>query len=124
MFLREVAADTPPIEKKSVRESENKKNNTPLQGDVLARQNRKTRKASANYSSSEESSSSDDEVAPQPEPRGARVPGLVEQITRRPEFKGLVSYRTYRLADTSQLVDASVTGKINAHLKRLKHYLD
>jgi hypothetical protein len=125
MFLREVAADTPSMEKKIVRERESKKNNTPLQGDVLARQNRKTRKASANYSSSEEeSSSSDDEVAPQPEPRGARVPGLVEQITRRPEFKGLVSYRTYRLADTSQLVDASVTGKINAHLKRLKHYVD
>jgi hypothetical protein len=103
MFLREVAADTPPMETKIVHECESKKNHTPPQGDVLARQNRKTRKASASYSSSEESSSSDDGVTPQPEPRGARVPGLVEQITRRPEFKGLVSYLTYRLADISQL---------------------
>jgi hypothetical protein len=42
-------------------------------------------------------------------PRGPRVSGLVELTTRRPEFKPLVSYRTYRLKDRSQLVDDTVT---------------
>jgi hypothetical protein len=56
--------------------------------------------------------------------RGRRVDGLVEQTTRRPEFKSLVSYRTYRLADTTQAVDTVDTGKVNGYLKKFRHHLD
>jgi hypothetical protein len=35
-------------------------------------------------------------------PQGRRVPGLVQFTTRRPEFKKLISYRTYRLKDVTQ----------------------
>ena len=94
-------------------------------GDVLSRQSRHKRKSSSDGASSEEEEpSSSEEEAPQPEPRGAKVPGLTEQVTRRPEFKSLVSYRTYRLRNTDQKVDSSVTGRVNANLKRLKHCLD
>jgi hypothetical protein len=43
---------------------------------------------------------------------GAEVTGLVEQVTRRPKFKSLVSYRTDRLKDISQGVDYTVTGRV------------
>jgi hypothetical protein len=127
MVLREMVTDDPVVEKGAPdgeQKKKKKKLTTPIQGDVLSRQARKLRKSSADDDSSEDKSSSDDEEVSRPEPRGARVPGLIEQATRRPEFKKLVSYRAYRLVDTSQKVDSSVSAKGNAHLKRLKHYLD
>jgi hypothetical protein len=45
-------------------------------------------------------------------------------LTRRSEFKTLVSYRTYRLVNTSQLSGIAVSGQINSQLKRLRHYVD
>jgi hypothetical protein len=51
------------------------------------------------------------------------VSGLTEQVTRRPEFKELISYSTYRFQDVSQGVDSAVTGRVNTLLKRLKHNL-
>jgi hypothetical protein len=56
--------------------------------------------------------------------RGRRVDGLVEQTTRRPEFKSLVENRTYRFADTTQVVDAVYTGKVNGYLKKFRHNLE
>jgi hypothetical protein len=44
-------------------------------------------------------------------------------VTRRPEFKNLVSYRTYRLANTIQKTIAAVSGKLNSQLKQLRHYV-
>jgi hypothetical protein len=56
--------------------------------------------------------------------RGRRVDGLLEQTTRRPEIKSLVSYRTYRLADTTQAVNTVDTGKMNGYLKKFRHHLE
>jgi hypothetical protein len=56
--------------------------------------------------------------------RGRRVDGLVEQTSRRPEFKSLVSYRTYRLADTTQAVDTVNIGMVNGYLKKLRRRLE
>jgi hypothetical protein len=52
------------------------------------------------------------------------VLGLTELVTRRPEFKALVSYRTYWHRKDDQRVDSAVTGRIIADLKRLTHRLD
>ena len=127
IVLRELIEDTPKPEvkgKMSRKKMSAKAANT-RKGDVLSRQSRHKRKSSSDGASSEEEEpSSSEEEAPQPEPRGAKVPGLTEQVTRRPEFKSLVSYRTYRLRNTDQKVDSSVTGRVNANLKRLKHCLD
>ena len=55
-------------------------------------------------------------------PLGRRVSGLKEKTTRRSEFKKLVSYRTYRLADTTRVVDSEDTGRVNGYLKKLKSW--
>jgi hypothetical protein len=133
MFLRELVADTP-MANKGYKQKE-KKNQTSAsttnKGDVQhlhshkSRSSRKSRKLSGDDSSSKASSSSDEEEeAPRTAPRGDRVPGLTEQVTRRPEFKSLISYRSYRLADSSQEVESHATGRVNGHLKKLKHHLD
>jgi hypothetical protein len=56
-------------------------------------------------------------------PMGPRVAGLVELSTRRPEFRPLVNYRTYRLKDRSQRVDDSVTHRVNTYIKMLRHHV-
>jgi hypothetical protein len=84
------------------------KKSTTKKGDVLSRQNRSERKSShrgATQGNDSSSSSHEEEevvVTSSSEALGAEVTGLVEQVTRRPEFKSLVSYRTYRLKDISQ----------------------
>jgi hypothetical protein len=123
MVLRELVAD-PPKEKVMSKKKIVSTTFTPFQGDDLNRLSRPQRNPSPDGDTSENEDTSSEEEGPKPEPRGARVPGLKEQVTRRPEFKSLVSYRSYRLGDTDQRVNASLTGKVNAHLKRLKHYLD
>jgi hypothetical protein len=55
-------------------------------------------------------------------PLGRRVRGLVELQTRLPEYKGLVSYRSYRLKDTEAVIDENDTGKVNGILKKIKHH--
>jgi hypothetical protein len=57
------------------------------------------------------------------ERKGPRVAGLVELTTRRPEFRPLVSYRSYRLAIRDQTVDDRITSKVNAYLKMMKHHV-
>jgi hypothetical protein len=125
--LRELVEDTPrpELNGKTSRKTDSAKTTNTRKGDVLSRQSRQKRKSSSDCASSEEEEpSSSEEEAPQSEPRGAKVPGLTEQVTRRPEFKALVSYRTYRPRNTDQKVDFSVTGCVNANLKRLKNCLD
>jgi hypothetical protein len=56
-------------------------------------------------------------------PKGLRVEGLVELTTRRPEFRPLVNYRSYRLANRSQTVDDHVTSKVNSYLKTMRHHV-
>jgi hypothetical protein len=56
-------------------------------------------------------------------PKGRRVEGLVELTTRRPEFRPLVNYRSYRLANRSQTVDDHVTSKVNSYLKMMRHHV-
>jgi hypothetical protein len=56
-------------------------------------------------------------------PKGGRVEGLVELTTRRPEFRPLVNYRSYRLATRSQTVDDHVTSKVNSYLKMMRHHV-
>jgi hypothetical protein len=121
MILREITTDdTPAGEKKK------KKLKKTLQVDDSpnSQKSRGKTRSSPKGDSSTEDSSEEEEEAPIRTPRGERVPGLVEQTTRRPEFKALVSYRTYRLIDTTQSLDAVVTGKINGYLKKLKHHID
>lgn len=55
--------------------------------------------------------------------KGPRVEGLTELTTRRPEFRPLVSYRTYRLANQSQRVNDHVTAKVNSYLKMMRHHV-
>jgi hypothetical protein len=53
--------------------------------------------------------------------KGKSVPGLEEIVPSRSDYKDLVSYRTYRLADRSNRYNAAVTGKMSTYLKRVKH---
>jgi hypothetical protein len=55
--------------------------------------------------------------------KGPRVAGLVELTTRRPEFRPLVSYPSYRLAIRTQTVDDRVTSKVNSYLKMMRHHV-
>ena len=55
--------------------------------------------------------------------KGPRVAGLVELTTRRPEFRPLVNYRSYRLAIRTQTVDDRVTSKVNSYLKMMRHHV-
>jgi hypothetical protein len=100
-----------------------RKKKTSPRGDVP---NRHKTSHDPEYSSSsgEEASDEDADEAPTRAPLGRRVSGLKEQTTRRPEFKTLVSYCTYRLADTTRVVDSVDTGRVNGYLKKLKHHLD
>jgi hypothetical protein len=101
---------------------------SPKKGDVL---NRYKTKASSDeeMTSDEEADSSDDEEGTMTYPNnakegplGRRFRGLVELQTRLPEYKVLVSYRSYRLKDTEAVIDENDTGKVNEILKRIKHH--
>jgi hypothetical protein len=74
-------------------------------------------------SSPDDGSSSSDESVPRKGNRtkGKSVPGLEEIIPSRSDYKDLVSYRTYRLANRSNRYNAAVTGKMSTYLKRVKH---
>jgi hypothetical protein len=65
-------------------------------------------------SSPDEGSSSSDDSVPRKGYRmkGKSVPGLEEIIPSRSDYNNLVSYRTYRLANRSNLYNAAVTGKM------------
>jgi hypothetical protein len=68
------------------------------------------------------SSSSDDSVPREGSRiKGKFVPGLEETIPSRSDYKNLVSYRTYRLANRINRYNAAVTGKMSTYLKRVKH---
>jgi hypothetical protein len=104
------------------------KNVSPKKGYVL---NHYKSKASSNEerTSDEEADSSDDEERPilypnhdKRGPLGRRVRGLVELKTRLPEYQCLVSYRSYRLKNTEEVIDENDTGKVNGILKRIKHH--
>ena len=105
-------------------DSEKKSKKSSIKKGVPSRQKKKKSPDSSDESSSDAGDSSDEEDLEASTTLGAAVPGLTEQVTRRPEFKSLVSYRAYRLADTSQKGGAAVSGKINSQLKRLRHYVD
>jgi hypothetical protein len=131
MFLLEIAVDDPVPERasKGTRECEkmsSKKNKTSTtqKGDFLSLHKSRKLPAASDESSDEGEISSDEDDLPRSDLIGAAVPRLTEQVTRRPEFKTFVSYRSYRLADTSQNANAVVSGKINVQLKRLRHYAD
>jgi hypothetical protein len=53
--------------------------------------------------------------------KGPRVAGFVELTTRRPEFRPLVSYRSYHLEIRTQTVDDRVTSKVNSYFKMMRH---
>jgi hypothetical protein len=52
---------------------------------------------------------------------GKAVPGLNEIIPARSDYTQLVSYRSYRLLNRSNVYNDSVTGKLSSYLKRMKH---
>jgi hypothetical protein len=132
-LVQDLPAETDPSEKKSEKKSEKRsvkksvKKTSHQRGDAP---NRPKTKASYDGDSSSEAETFEDEEAvarypgTQDTPQGRRVPGLIELTTRRPEYRALVSYRTYRLKDTSQALDEVETGKVNGNLKRLKHHFD
>jgi hypothetical protein len=98
------AENTPTGEEGSARKKK-KKSKTKLSGGVP---NRHKSSGERGDSSSSDEVTSDEEAlrgaSHSAASRGRRVDGLVEQTISRPEFKSLVSYRTYRLADTAQAV--------------------
>jgi hypothetical protein len=53
-----------------------------------------------------------------------RVPGLVTIKARRPEFRPLLNYRTYRLNDMRVEVTEKDTLRVNSLLKRMRHHLE
>jgi Integrase zinc binding domain len=89
----------------------------------------KARSARDKDSSSESSTSSvdyDASLGPNGGERvrkGPRVAGLVKLTTRRPEFRPLVSYRSYRVAIRTQTIDDRVTSKVNSYLKMMRHHV-
>jgi hypothetical protein len=114
--------------KKEALSRDRSKTVSPKKGEVL---NRYKTKASSDdeRTSDEEADSSEDEEGTMTYPihakgglLGRRVRGLVELQTRLPEYKGLVSYRFYRLKDTEAMIDENDTGKVNGILKRIKHH--
>ena len=128
IVFRELVADDAPVEKlppARVREQQKKKKKikTPNRADTSRPKSKKPAEAS-DESSTEAEETSDEEESTSIEVLGPDVPGLTEQATRRPEFKNLVSYRAYRLADMSQTAGTVMSGKIYSHLKRLRHYVD
>ena len=101
----------------SPKKKKDQKNTTAV--DVPNRHRSMQHQAEFEQNSPEEDSASDEEDFPRPNRKGAAVTGLIEQVTRRPEFKNLVSYRTYRLSDTTQKANAAVSGNLNSKLKQL-----
>jgi hypothetical protein len=114
IFMRELVRDLPieDISKKKMKKEPPSRNRSktlsPKKGDVL---NRYKTKASSDEEgpSDEEADTSGDEEGPltysnhaKGGPLGRRVRGLVELQTRLPEYKRLVSYRSYRLKDTKR----------------------
>jgi hypothetical protein len=112
IVMRELVQDLPieDLRKKKTKKEPHSRNRSktvsPKKGDVS---NRCKTKASSGEegTSSEEADPWDDEEGPMTYPNnskggplGRRVRGLVELQTRLPEYKGLVSYRSYRLKDT------------------------
>jgi hypothetical protein len=53
--------------------------------------------------------------------KGKSVPGLEEIIPSRSDYRKLVSYRPYLLANRSSRYNAAATGKMSTYLKRVKH---
>jgi hypothetical protein len=119
IMLREIAD---PEESSDKKKKIKKKKSTPLNGD--ARRHASRFKDVPDHPSSEEDDTSEEEDNSDSESMGPAVPGLTEQQTRRPEFAKLVSYRAYRLNNRSQKVNPTVSGNVNAQLKRLKHHID
>jgi hypothetical protein len=91
-------------------------------GDSLNSRKNKLRKQ-ASDSSSEGDTSEDNDVHTHVG-LGPAVPGLTELTTRRPEFKELLSYRAYRLADLTQKVDGAAHNRLSSLLRRLKYHLE
>lgn len=120
IMLREIADPEEDNDKK--KKKLKKKKSTPPNGD--ARRHASKSKDVPDHSSSEEENTSDEENDSDSESMGPAVSGLSEQQTRRPEFAKLVSYRAYRLANRSQKVNPTVSGNVNAQLKRMKHHID
>jgi hypothetical protein len=81
---------------------------SPQSGDVRNRLSIQQLKiALEDASSEEETSEEEDEARMSTVILGPVVPGLTELTTRRPEFRNMLSYRHYRLAETTQKADAS-----------------
>jgi hypothetical protein len=77
---------------------------------------------SGSSSSPDDGSSSDDSTQLRGiRVKGKSVPGLEENVPSQSDYKELVSYRTYRLANRSNRYNAAVTGKMSTYLKRVKH---
>jgi hypothetical protein len=104
------AANIAPSGEEGVRCSRKKK--TSPRGDVP---NRRKTSHGPEYASTSGEEASDEDAGEMPTraPLGRRVSGLREQTTRRHEFITLVSYRTYRRADTTRVVDSEDTGRVN-----------
>jgi hypothetical protein len=101
------------------------KKSSPKSGDVRNRLSAKQRKLALELASSEDDTSEEEEeLLVSSVAKGPVVPGLTELTTRRPEFRDLLSYRHYRLANTTQRADAAISGKLNSQLKRMKYHID
>jgi hypothetical protein len=101
------------------------KKSSPKSGDGRNRLSAKQRKLALELASSEDNTSEEDkELLVSSVSLGPVVPGLTELTTRRPEFRDLLSYRLYRLPNTTQRADAAISRKLNSQLKRMKYHID
>ena len=88
---------------------------------------REDSEASLNNSDEEQDSDSESETSGEEAVdriKGPKVPGLEEIVPSRSAYRRLLSYRTYRLANTSQRYDPTVTAKLATYAKRMKHSLE
>jgi hypothetical protein len=91
-------------------------------GDSSNSRNNELRKQASDSSSEDETSEEDDvhtHVG-----IGPAVPGFTELTTRRPEFKEIMSYRDYLLADLIQKVDGAAHNRLSSLLRRLKYHME
>jgi hypothetical protein len=109
------------VDQKKVRSTKTKKMSSSRGDSPTSRKNKLRQQASE--PSSEGDTSEEDDVHTHVG-LGPSVPGLTMLTTRRPEFKELLSYRAYRLADLSLNVAGAAHNRLSSLLRRLKYHLE
>jgi hypothetical protein len=130
IVMRQLVSDLPEEPETSVKKNKiQNKSASATKGGVHNR--RKAREVSDDESSLDGDTSEDSEeeavnyaAGSSDPPLGRRIPGLIEIQARRPEFRPLLNYRTYRLRNSRQVVTEKDTLRVNSLLKRMRHHME